>query len=97
MAVFIDSFMKRLGCKNQQELADKLGISQGSVSAWGSGSRSPRYEDCVRLLQMGMTVEELFGISEAEKNVEKISSLKDFVELFQKSMNETLDSVKKNL
>lgn len=61
MAVFIDSFMKRLGCKNQQELADKLGMSQGAVSAWGSGTRSPRYEDCVRLLQMGMTVEELFG------------------------------------
>ena len=68
MAVFIDSFMKRLGCKNQQELADKLGMSQGAVSAWGSGTRSPRYEDCVRLLQMGMTVEELFG-EDAAKSV----------------------------
>lgn len=61
MPVNFNDFMRRLGCRNQSELAEKLGIAQSSLSAWGSGFRSPRYEDCKRLLQMGMSVEELFG------------------------------------
>lgn len=96
--VKIESFLNRKGM-SKADLCRAFNIdSKSSIfSSYEKGRAYPSYETCLKLLEMGMTVEELFGISEAEKNVEKISSLKDFVELFQKSMNETLDSVKKNL
>lgn len=59
--VKVHDFMKRVGLKNQTELAKKLGIKQGTVSAWAVGASSPTYEKCIELLEMGMTVEELFG------------------------------------
>ena len=53
--------MQRTGLRNQTELAERLGLTQGAVSAWNSGNRTPPYETCAQLLAMGMTIEELFG------------------------------------
>lgn len=59
--VRIDEFMKRTGIRNQTELADRLHVSQGAVSAWNAGVSKPTYDTCLALLRMGMTIEELFG------------------------------------
>lgn len=51
----------RLGIRNQEELAERLGVSDQTVSNWAKGKTFPVHETEYRLLQMGMTVEELFG------------------------------------
>lgn len=69
MAIQIQKFMERLGIRNQAELAARLGLTQAAVSAWNAGVRKPAYEVCVQLLEMGMTVEELFGKAAAENSM----------------------------
>lgn len=51
----------RLGIRNQEELAARLGVSDQTVSNWVKGKNFPTHETEVMLLGMGMTVEELFG------------------------------------
>lgn len=65
--VRIYEFMERAGIRNQQDLANRLGLTQSAISAWNSGVRFPTYETCAQLLQMGMTVYELFGVEYTEK------------------------------
>lgn len=69
--VRIYEFMERAGIRNQQELASRLGLTQSAISAWNSGIRFPTYETCAQLLQMGMTVYELFGVEYAERREEE--------------------------
>lgn len=52
---------KRLGIRKQDELAERLGVSEQTVSNWAKGKKFPKHETEDRLLRMGMTVEELFG------------------------------------
>jgi len=44
--VRIYEFMERAGIRNQQELANRLGLTQSAISAWNSGVRFPTYETC---------------------------------------------------
>ena len=57
----IKDFIKRAGIPNQAELARMLGVSNNTVSMWATGRRTPTFDICRQLLEMGMTVEELFG------------------------------------
>ena len=59
--VNVQEFIRRVGIADHEELAQRLGIKKGTVDSWSSGSRNPTYDVCVRLLDLGMTVEELFG------------------------------------
>jgi transcriptional regulator with XRE-family HTH domain len=59
--VKVKEFMDRMGFKTQEELAERLGLSQRTVSAWNKGHNGPTYATCIELLRMGMTVKELFG------------------------------------
>lgn len=59
--VRVQEFMNRLGIKNQDELAEKLGLGQSAISAWNAGTNAPKHKTCVQLLKMGMTFRELFG------------------------------------
>lgn len=54
-------FCRRIGI-NQTELAEQCGVSKAVVSQWNSGKRFPSYESIRKLLELGATVEELFGI-----------------------------------
>jgi len=47
---------------SQTELAEKLDILQSNVSAWEIGRSTPSFEIAKKLFEMGITVEELFGI-----------------------------------
>lgn len=51
----------RLGLRKQEDLARKLGFSDQTVSNWVNGKTFPTHETEFQLLEMGMTVEELFG------------------------------------
>lgn len=56
----IQEFTKRVGFKKLEDLADAIGAKKSTVYAWSAGTRTPTYEMCVKLLEAGMTVEELF-------------------------------------
>jgi len=57
----IRKFRDRSGL-NQVQLAEKLGIVQGNITAWESGRGTPSFQKAKKLLELGITVEELFGI-----------------------------------
>lgn len=50
----------------QTELAALLGIAPQNVSRWAKGDGVPSYDVCSRLLRLGMTTRELFGIDSPE-------------------------------
>lgn len=62
-------FLKFLGrCgKSQAEIAKILNTSPANVNRWAKGEGYPSYELCAELLKLGMTIEELFDASTAEK------------------------------
>ena len=59
--VRIYDFLKRTGIGDRDELARRLGVSRKAVDSWSSGWRNPTYDMCIQLMELGMTVEELFG------------------------------------
>ncbi|WP_407444878.1 helix-turn-helix transcriptional regulator [Fibrobacter sp.] len=81
----------------QADLAKALETSPGNVNRWAKNEGVPSYELCSKLLELGMTTEELFGIEQVYTNSGNVSSVKEFVEVFQKSMNAALDGIKKEL
>lgn len=54
-------FRARKGYKSQASLANSLGITAAVVSYWESGTREPTFQQAKKLLELGMTVEELFS------------------------------------
>ena len=58
--VNVKEFTARVGI-SQEELADTIGVKPATVYSWTSKNRTPTYDVCVKLLELGMTVEELFG------------------------------------
>jgi transcriptional regulator with XRE-family HTH domain len=64
----IKNFRERSGIKTQAKLADMLGVEQTSVSIWELGKSMPGSKIIQKLLKLGATVEELFGIEYNEKH-----------------------------
>lgn len=58
----LQSFLDRVNIK-QADLAKAIDTSPGNVNRWAKGEGVPSYELCVKLLELGMTTEELFGVS----------------------------------
>jgi DNA-binding XRE family transcriptional regulator len=48
---------------SQADLAKSLDITPANVNRWAKGEGVPSYELCVKLLEQGMTTEELFGLT----------------------------------
>ena len=59
------SFLRRKKMK-QADLARSLETVPGNVTRWVKGEGVPSYELCAKLLSLGMTVKELFGIDYVE-------------------------------
>ncbi|MDR2580078.1 MAG: helix-turn-helix domain-containing protein [Fibromonadaceae bacterium] len=57
---------------NQTELADVLGINPGNVSTWEAGKGFPSFQIAKKLLEMDITVEELFGVEYEKKHFKNI-------------------------
>ena len=83
--VKVQEFINRVGISSHEELAEKLGVEKGTVSSWSSGVRNPTYKVCIKLLDMGMTVEELFG--------KDYSLLQKRFKYFMKKMIDNLDRI----
>lgn len=62
----VERFMKRMRM-NQAGLAKKLNCSQPLVSSWISGSGQPTYDKIAKLIDLGITLDELFGPERARK------------------------------
>jgi len=58
----IRDFRERIGLKTQTELAKLLGIKAANISEWEKGTGSPSFAQAKKLFELGITVEELFGI-----------------------------------
>jgi len=43
------------------ELAEKLECSTSLVSVWASTDQTPSFDKCLKLIELGMTFEEMFG------------------------------------
>lgn len=91
--VKVQEFINRVRISSHEELAEKLGVEKGTVSSWSSGVRNPTYKVCIKLLDMGMTVEELFGkdYSLSVSNTEE--ELQKRFKYFMKKMIDNLDRI----
>jgi transcriptional regulator with XRE-family HTH domain len=56
----INSFLCRSNF-TQNELAEKVGRGVSAVGMWASGKNYPTFENCIKLIELGMTIEEMFG------------------------------------
>lgn len=83
---FLEREGERLGIRTQEELAAEIGVSDQTVSNWVNAVTFPPHKTEFRLLQMGMTVEELFGseIWEIVKRQALSESAKSADEVFEK-------------
>lgn len=48
---------------SQSDLAKSLDTTPANVNRWAKGEGVPSYELCVKLLEQGMTTEELFDLT----------------------------------
>lgn len=71
----MNSFLKRKNLKHK-ELAEKLECSQALIGSYAYNSAVPSYENVAKLLNMGMTIEELFGKEIADNVVVKLNAPK---------------------
>lgn len=55
-----NKFLRRKGWK-QKDAAAALGVSMGLVGTWASKKAVPSYEKVVRLIECGITAQELLG------------------------------------
>jgi DNA-binding XRE family transcriptional regulator len=64
----IKKFRERMHIKTQGDLAEALGVEQTTVSVWEINKGTPKTETMRKLLEIGATVEELFGIEYNKKH-----------------------------
>lgn len=55
-----DGFIARTGRK-RKGVASELGLKESTVGNWCTGTSTPNYATIVKLVQLGMTAQELFG------------------------------------
>lgn len=84
---------------SQTDLAKLLDTSVQNVNKWCNGGGVPSYEFCQRLLQIGMSVEDLFGVSGVGVPPSKIQPLatEEFIDILKTALNESLDKVKSRI
>ena len=69
MPVDINGFLARMGMKGV-ELQKRLGVSSGNLSQYKSNRSNPSYTMVCKLIEEGMTADELFGPELAKKLLE---------------------------
>lgn len=65
----IVKFLQRKGY-SQSDLSRLLGTSPANVNKWVNGDGYPSFELCVKMLKIGITTEELFGVRAPECDVD---------------------------
>lgn len=102
MAVIRENIRKNLGYylslkkMSQKEFAEKIGVSQSSVTCWLKGKNSPDIEVVARICDvLEISVLDLFGSNEKRKMLDNISNAKSkqALEEFKKLKPEFQDYV----
>lgn len=70
------AFLKRMDWK-QWQLAEKVGVGTSTVGSWCCNRIYPAYDKVAILLELGMTIEELFGPDIAAKVVVTKNALQE--------------------
>ena len=91
----IQNFMKEHGY-SQTDLAKMLNTSVQNVNKWVNGRGVPSYEFCQRLLQIGMSVEDLFGIQVGSQNASRLEPMTtaEFIDILKETLDNSLDGIK---
>lgn len=89
----IQEFIKREKIADHEELAMKIGVSKRAVDSWSSGARTPTYEACQKLLELGMTVEELFGKPYRSSVLSAESAFERKSDFFFKKLFDKIDKI----
>lgn len=88
-------FLNRKGM-SQIELARVLETTPSNVNRWAKNDGVPSYEMCLKLMRLGMTVNELFGIDPPGTAIQECSAV-ELIDIMQKSVNKALDKMKEEL
>lgn len=92
------SFLRRKNM-TQADLSRALDTTPGNVNRWAKGDGVPGYDLCEKLLKLGMTVEELFGIDYSDRSGAPVTVPPDimndpaFREGLQESIKAKIDAV----
>ena len=95
-------FLNRTGLK-VKDIAKELGVTDSAVSSWKYGRAFPDYPKIFKLLEMGMTLDEMFGIKIAKTErmnrlVVETLEMKKILSLWQKSsFSETSVEIEKEI
>lgn len=78
----IQGFIDRVGIADHEALAERLGTKKSTVDSWSSGVRYPKFEMIQKLLELGMTVEEVFGkpYPSSVESLKRQTSMWEFME-----------------
>lgn len=77
----------------QVDIAEHMGVSQGSVSNWIKGTNSIDIENLAKLCRfIGVSLDQIFGIAPIEQDTMLSSSEKELISLFRSlnSVGQTL-------
>lgn len=55
----IQKFLDRTNT-NASSLAESLGLNASSITSWKKGKTTPSYDICLKLLELGIGIDELF-------------------------------------
>ena len=58
----------------QEDLANALEVNQQNISVWEAGRACPSYQTLRKLLELGATVEEIFGIEYEKMHFKDVES-----------------------
>jgi len=73
----INSFLKR-NDMTFDDLAKKIDCSTGLIGMWNSGKSFASFDKCLKLMELGMTAEEMFGTELFRKITLSQNDLPDF-------------------
>lgn len=78
------------------DLAKMLNTSVQNVNKWVNGGGVPSYEFCQRLLKIGMSVEDLFGVQVESSSPSKIEPITtaEFIDILKETLENSLDGIK---
>jgi len=69
----------------QEDLANALEVNQQNISIWEAGRTRPSYQTLKKLLELGATVEEIFGVEYEKMHFKaKIEDTEGFNEIKSK-------------
>ena len=90
-----NAFLRRKNWK-QRDLANILGVSTSLVGGWCTGKSFPLFPMLFKLIDAGITLQELFGEEYAEKLSSPARNKEEVKKDVKKALSEILSELSKN-